>query len=123
MKYILTFFVLSFLFVGNVSASATSTQERLIDYYSEKYAINSEYIYATMDCESGFNPKAVGDNGKSFGLAQIHLPSHRDITKKQALDQNFAIEWMVKQFSSGKANMWTCYRNLTDKDLAKWDKE
>lgn len=28
--------------------------------------------------ESGFNPNAVGDNGNSFGLFQIHRPSHPD---------------------------------------------
>lgn len=28
--------------------------------------------------ESGFNPNAVGDNGNSFGLFQIHKPSHPD---------------------------------------------
>ena len=31
---------------------------------------------ALVERESGFNPNAIGDSGKSFGLFQIHSPSH-----------------------------------------------
>lgn len=31
--------------------------------------------------ESGGNPSAIGDNGKSIGLWQIHMPSHREYSR------------------------------------------
>lgn len=73
-------------------------------------------LVATLKCESGFNPKAVGDKGKSFGIAQIHLPAHPTITKQQALDPMWAIDWTAQQFAKGEKGkrMWTCWRNLPD---------
>lgn len=66
----------------------------------------------TLKCESSLNPRAIGDHGNSYGIAQIHLPSHKDITKEEALDPEFAIGWTAYQFSLGNHNQWTCYRNL-----------
>jgi hypothetical protein len=63
-------------------------------------------------CESQNNSKAIGDHGTSFGLSQIHLPSHKDISKAQAFDPNFAVEFMAKEMSKGNSKIWTCYRNL-----------
>lgn len=65
-----------------------------------------------ISCESSFNPNAIGDSGKSYGLSQIHTPSHPDITKEQALDPDFAIEYMAVQFSKGNQWMWSCYNKL-----------
>lgn len=63
-----------------------------------------------LNCESTLNPNAVGDNGKSFGIAQIHLPSHPEITKEQALDPAFAIEYLAKEISEGNGGQWSCWR-------------
>jgi hypothetical protein len=63
-------------------------------------------------CESNLDSSMVGDNGQSYGIAQIHLPSHPNITKEQALDKQFAIEFTAKQFAKGNAKLWTCYRKL-----------
>lgn len=62
--------------------------------------------------ESGWYPNAVGDNGKSFGLVQIHLPSHPGVTASQAKDPVFALTFIVDAFASGKERMWTCWRAL-----------
>lgn len=84
----------------------------IIEAYAVRYGIPSGALVNTIRCESGFNAKAVGDQGQSFGMAQIHLPSHPDITREQALDPFFAIDWTAQQFKEGNANLWTCYRNL-----------
>ena len=65
-----------------------------------------------IKCESSDNPNAVGDNGTSFGLSQIHLTAHTDITKQEALDPEFAINYLAYNLSIGKASMWTCARLL-----------
>jgi hypothetical protein len=77
-----------------------------------KYNVSQITMTRVIDCESSHNPSAIGDGGKSFGLVQIHLPSHPNITKAQALDSDFAIDFLAKSLSQGKGKMWTCFRNL-----------
>lgn len=67
---------------------------------------------SVVGCESSFNPKAVGDNGTSFGLAQIHLPAHPHITKEQAFDPYFALNFMASEMKAGRSWKWTCYKLL-----------
>lgn len=42
----------------------------IIDEYSEKYGISRSLVYAVMECESGFDEKAVSSAGAS-GLMQL----------------------------------------------------
>lgn len=55
-----------------------------------------ETILRVLKCESSFvsEQSRIYKNGvrePSFGIAQIHLPSHPDVTKEQALDEEFSI--------------------------------
>ena len=89
----------------------------LVNVYSTKYGVNSTKVLETVRCESRFRNVQSGivSNGireDSWGLAQINLPSHPSISKQQALQPEFALEWMTKQFSLGKASQWSCYRSL-----------
>ena len=81
----------------------------LIRNAASKYGISYTDLYKTLYCESRLNPDAVGDHGTSFGVAQIHLPAHPDITKAEALDPTWAVNWAAQQFSTGGAGQWTCY--------------
>lgn len=65
-----------------------------------------------IHCESSGNPNAIGDNGQSYGLAQIHLPSWPDISKEQALDPEFAINFLAEKLSKNQGYLWTCWRML-----------
>lgn len=69
-----------------------------------------QVIIKTLTCESSLNPQAVGDYGHSFGLAQIYLPAWPAITKEQALDPEFAIDFMSEKFAAGYQHLWTCWR-------------
>lgn len=89
-----------------------SVQEK-IDMYAKRYEVNAQLMRAVVKCESSFNPDAVGDNGTSFGLVQIHQPSHPTITKEQAHDPDFALNFLAKNLAAGKGKMWTCYRMIT----------
>lgn len=64
----------------------------------------------TIKCESDFSISAVGDSGDSIGIAQINLPSHPEISKLQALEPEFSIEFMAKEFKAGHARLWSCWR-------------
>lgn len=47
--------------------------------------------------ESRFNPNTVGDNGNSYGLFQIHLGYHPNITKEQAKRIGFSVKWTLNR--------------------------
>ena len=62
---------------------------------------------AIVESESRYNSQAVGDHGTSFGLAQIHLPAHPNVTKEQALDEDFAINFLIINLLKGRCRLWT----------------
>ena len=88
--------------------------------YAETYKVNPKTIVAVISCENREWDKDLqsriinkkGEREKSYGLSQIHLPSHPHISLEQATSPDFAIEFLAKNLSKGKGNMWTCYRNL-----------
>lgn len=86
--------------------------KQLIHKSAIKYGVSEEKMSNTIKCESQYNPNTVGDGGYSYGLVQIHLPSHPSVTKEQALNPEFATDFMAENFANGKAHMWTCYRKL-----------
>ena len=88
------------------------TTESLIRDASLKYNVSYTKLFNTLKCESGMDSAAIGDGGHSYGIAQIYLPAHPSITKAQALDKAWAIDWTAHQFSLGSAHIWTCYRLL-----------
>lgn len=88
------------------------TVDELIVEKSAYYGVSEALVRQIIRCESGFRPNAVGDGGYSFGLVQIHLPSHPVVTQEQALDPEFAITFLTKNLSGGRGDMWTCYRLL-----------
>ena len=119
-----------FLVGTSVSAQETHTlesaklelKENISLYVYTKYGkdIKADRLLATIMCESGFKsiqskvPSKTGPNGRedSWGIAQIHLPSHPTISRQQALDPAFSIRWMIEQWVQGNQEHWTCYRDL-----------
>lgn len=89
---------------------APKTTAMLIDEYATTYKVSAAVMHKVIKCESNYNSKAVGDGGKSFGLVQIHLPSHPTITKAQAYNKEFAIKFLAQKLSTKQGRMWTCYR-------------
>lgn len=74
-----------------------------------KYGLNPTRFDAVIECESGWNKDAIGDHGTSYGLVQIHLPDHPEISIAQATDPGFAIDWAAKMWRDGHAHDWSCY--------------
>lgn len=108
------------LLMGPIAADHT-TLDPLIAYYADKYSVSYVEMYKTIECESGFDPliqslhkDPTGPNGRedSWGLVQIHLPAHPTITREEATDPRFALDFMAKNFAAGKASMWSCYTKI-----------
>lgn len=53
----------------------------------------------------------VGEREKSFGPGQIHEPAHPNITREQAVDPDFTLDFMAEMIAEGKSGMWTCSGN------------
>lgn len=88
---------------------------------AQKHGIDEDIFVATMSGESmqfKWNKqsliKANGPNGRedSWGVCQIHAPSHPTIEREWMLTPEWCLEWSAIQFKKGRANMWTVYRNL-----------
>lgn len=94
----------------------------LIDIYATQYNVSGVKIMATLKCESSLTnvQSAHVKNGvreDSWGIAQINGYWHPEVSRAQAMTPKFAVEFMAKQFSRGKASEWTCHRMLYGKEV------
>ena len=65
--------------VSNIKPSMSRQDvQSMIVNIAQQEGVDPSLALAVAQQESGFNPSAVGDGGKSFGLFQIHQPSHPD---------------------------------------------
>lgn len=87
----------------------------IIDRYSIKYSVESKLLADVIECESSFNRYALGDEGHSRGLAQIHDMYHPEVSDEEAYDPDFAVAFLARYISEGKGSQWTCYRQIVDK--------
>lgn len=67
--------------MGGQPVAASDIQQIIIEE-ANRAGVSPALMLAIANQESGFNPNAVGDKGKggSYGLFQIHKPSHPDYT-------------------------------------------
>jgi N-acetyl-anhydromuramyl-L-alanine amidase AmpD len=54
------------------------------------------------------------DGTHSYGLFQIHLAAHPDISIASATDPGFATEWSAQQIAAGRVSWWTTYHEYCD---------
>lgn len=114
--------VVSIIFLLPIVSSASNIPS-LISIYATEYEVSSSTISNVISCETGgtFDPtiqSAIVKNGRrepSFGLAQIDLDYWSGITKVEATDAEFSINFLANEFSQGHGFYWTCYRNLYEK--------
>lgn len=68
--------------VAQQGGVAASDIQQIIIEEANRAGVNPALMLAIANQESGFNPNAVGDKekGGSYGLFQIHKPSHPDYT-------------------------------------------
>jgi len=114
--------LLVFFFSPNVTNPALADTEipkdviGKITYYADKYKVSANLMHKIIACESGYDTdiqskfiRPDGSREQSFGLVQIYLPAHPTITKEQAIDPDFALEFLAKELKAGNAKIWSCY--------------
>lgn len=100
-------------------------KEKVTDY-ATKYKVPVSEMWRVIDCENpSLDPKMqskyiykkdrpsegvkAGEQERSFGLVQIHLPAHPSISYEEATDVDFSLEFLAKNLSEGNGKIWTCY--------------
>ncbi len=98
---------------------------QLIIDAAKQHKIDSDKFLSLAMCESSLDPSVQsrlhytkdhpkwgvkkGDRELSFGLFQIHLPDNPDISKDEALDPHFAVEWAAIKFKNDPTIWLTCH--------------
>ena len=98
----------------NATTSVVMTKNEvkaLIDKIALEKAVSADMLNTIIECESQYNPKALGDGGHSRGLVQIFDSYHPTVTHEQAYDPEFAITFLADKLKVGKGHLWTCYRS------------
>jgi hypothetical protein len=96
------------------------TPTQYADKYAEQYGINASVFKKVMFCESGNNPKAVGDGGRAVSVMQFHRPTFDSFSKRYGKELDYysykdQIELAAWMFSKGHQGHWTCYKIVTGK--------
>ena len=88
------------------------TVDDIISQKAFQYGVNAKLVSKIINCESNFNPNAVNITSReeSYGLVQINLKVWKNITKEQATDPTFAVDYLAKNLSKNKGSMWSCYK-------------
>lgn len=110
--------------------SSPKTHRELVTIFAKQYGVSESDMVKVITCEVGaewntniqsnikYNFSASkrgivkGDRERSYGLAQIHLPDHPQVSIEEATDPVFAINFMAYYFSIGKQSMWSCAKLL-----------
>ena len=105
-----------------VSLRRGETPELLEYLFAEaaKYGANPEMMRQTIACESmhwvtdiqSWHRRPDGSREQSFGLAQIHLPDHPQVSYEEAINPHYAIKFMAQHFGENNGKIWTCFRDL-----------
>jgi hypothetical protein len=70
-----------------------------------------DYLVRLAKCESGLNPKALGDGMfKSRGIFQISKFYHPNISDECAYDVECATKFTIEKINAGQQGLWSCDR-------------
>lgn len=76
---------------------------------AQRYGLDPSLFAAVISCESGWNPTAVSPT-RDYGIVQVHLSAHPELTLDQVDNPYFAINWMAQAWEAGHENWWTCFK-------------
>jgi len=84
---------------NEVVEGTPDTLRTFIQTKAEETGVPASLISAVIKQESGFNTNAsnINDKETSYGLGQINLKAHPEITKEQATNPEFAIDFVANR--------------------------
>lgn len=93
-----------------IAVVSLTTREEMEGYILRESPEQGERIIKVIECESSFNNEAIGDNGNSYGLIQIHRPSHPELSLETIKNVQWELDYIISEFKAGNQNQWSCYR-------------
>lgn len=75
---------------------------------AKRWGVNVEMALFIAQHESTFDPTRVGDASTSYGMWQIHLPAHPDVTIASAQDPIWSTQWAMAHMTT--PNIWSTWR-------------
>lgn len=99
--------------------------KRLVDIYAKKYHVSAKKMMETLENENDTfdfdrqselkykknNRWKLSGYEQSYGIAMIHLPDNPSVTKEEAINPEFAVEFMAKEFALGHQHRWMGYES------------
>lgn len=92
--------------------------------YAKEYDVSGQEMINLINCEDttwDVNQQSTqtyksgnrwgfpaGTREKSYGLAQIHLPDHNQITYAEATDPDFSLNFMASTIAKEGDGIWSC---------------
>lgn len=89
-------------------APKLSVEQQIRDIAYGQGFNHTDYLIKLAICESSLNPEAIGDNGMSRGLYQIHKGYHPQVKDSQAKNIRWSTIWTMEKINEGKQNLWSC---------------
>lgn len=86
--------------------------DALITKYAAQYDVSAEVMTKVVTCESYEDTQAIGDSGNSLGLVQIDILYHPEVTRAEAFDPDFALNFLASNLAKNRGYLWTCYREM-----------
>lgn len=86
--------------------------EGIITKSALKYGVDPDLMIRIAFCESSLNPLAVGDNGNSHGLWQIHKRYNKPELHAIAFDPVASSDWAAQRIANGELWRWSCAKKL-----------
>lgn len=118
MKYLIVIFLFTFSTANAVTIFEFPKKEMtdndislLITRKAFVYNVDAKILHKVIQCESNYDTNAENINKweESHGMVQINIRAHKEITKEQATDPEFAVDYLAKNIKEGRGKMWTCY--------------
>lgn len=111
---------------ATVTEEVSESLDDKITRYARKYGISEARFRALVLCENrSLDPTKqsdlyyqfsdprrgiiIGERERSYGLLQIHLPDHPDVSYSQAIDPDYSLNWGAQRISVGWTK-WSCWK-------------
>jgi hypothetical protein len=87
-------------------------KESIINEIKAVFGKDAKDALRIAECESQLNPKAVGDNGQSIGVFQIHKSWQQIYNERFLFDPAINIRIAYRIFEDSGWGRWTCANEL-----------
>lgn len=87
----------------------------VIKRVAQEENFDADLLLRLADCESETGKMMIGDTFMpqySYGLFQINLHYHPNITIEQAMDYEWATRWTINEIKNGRLWKWSCANKI-----------